>query len=74
MINVTPFLLFEGNCANAMAFYQSCLGGELTITKVGETPMKDQMPPDQHHKMACTHLKNGDVAFSATDWPHPTNT
>ena len=45
MINLTPLLLFEGNCAEAMAFYQSCLGGDLTTTKVADTPMKDHMPP-----------------------------
>ncbi len=28
MINLTPFLLFNGNCAEAMTFYQSCLGGK----------------------------------------------
>ena len=33
-MNLSPFLLFEGNCAEAMAFYQSCLGGDLTITRV----------------------------------------
>ena len=38
MINLTPFLLFEGNCAAAMAFYHSCFKGELTITKVADTP------------------------------------
>lgn len=42
MLNVTPFPLFDGNCAEAMAFYQSCLGGDLTITKVAETPMREQ--------------------------------
>ena len=30
-MDVSPFLLFEGNCAEAMAFYQCCLGGELEI-------------------------------------------
>jgi PhnB protein len=54
MINLTPFLLFDGNCAESMAFYQSCLGGDLTITKVGDTPMKDHMPPEQHHKVMLT--------------------
>ena len=71
MINLTPFLLFDGNCAEAMAFYQSCLGGDLTITKVGDAPMKDHMPPEQHHKVAHAHLKSGVVEFSATDWLHP---
>jgi PhnB protein len=74
MIHLTPFLLFDGNCAEAVAFYKSCLGGELTITKVGDTPMKDQMPPDQHHKVAHAHLKSGAIEFSATDWLHPTRT
>jgi PhnB protein len=73
-MNLIPFLLFDGNCAEAMAFYQSCLGGELTITKVCDTPMKDQMPPQQHHKVAFANLKSGVIEFSATDWLHPTRT
>jgi len=74
MINLTPFLLFDGNCAEAMAFYQSCLGGELTITKVADMPMKDQMPPEQHQKVAYAHLKSSAIEFSATDWLHPKRT
>ena len=74
MINLTPFLLFDGNCAEAMTFYQSCLGGDLTITKLGDTPMKDHMPPEQHHKVTYAHLKNGVMEFSATDWLHPRQT
>lgn len=73
-MNLTPFLLFDGNCAEAMAFYQSCLGGELTITKVSDTPMKAQMPPAQHHKVAFANLKSGIMEFSATDWLHATRT
>ena len=71
-MNLTPFLLFDGNCAEAMAFYQSCLGGDLTITRIGDTPMKGQMPPELHHKVAHAHLKSGLIEFSATDWMHAT--
>lgn len=75
MLNLTPFLLFQDDkCAEAMAFYQSCLGGELTITRVGDMPMKDQVPPELHHKVAHAHLKSGAIEFSATDWQHPTRT
>lgn len=75
MINLTPFLLFENDkCAEAMAFYQSCLGGELTITRVGDSPMKDHVPPELHHKVAHAHLKSGAIEFSATDWQHLTRT
>ena len=71
-MNLTPFLLFDGNCAEAMAFYQACLGGELTVTKVGDTPMKDQHSPEQHSKVIYAHLKSGSIEFSATDWLHLT--
>ena len=73
-MKLMPFLLFDGNCAEAMAFYQGCLGGELTITKVSDTPMKAQMPPEQYHKVAFANLKSGLLEFSATDWLHATRT
>ncbi len=74
MINLTPFLLFDGNCAEAMAFYRSCLGGELTLTKVSDTPMKAQVPPEKHNLIINAHLKSGAIEFTATDWMHPTRT
>jgi PhnB protein len=72
MLNLTPFLIFEGNCAEAMTFYRSCVGGELTITKVGDTPMKHGMPAEKHNKVAYARLKSEAIEFSATDWLHPT--
>jgi PhnB protein len=71
-MKLTPFLLFDGQCAEAMAFYQACLGGELALTRLGDTPMKHQVPPGQHHRIAFAHLRSGPVEFSATDWLHPT--
>ncbi len=71
-MNLCPFLLFEGNCAEAMTFYQSCLGGELEMTFVRDTPMKDQAPESLHDKVAYAHLASGSVEISATDWQHPT--
>jgi PhnB protein len=71
-MNLTPFLLFDGYCAEAMAFYHACLGGELTVTMVGDTPMKYQFPPERHATVAYAHLKNASIEFSATDWQHPT--
>src|SRR6202041_3230222 len=34
MTTLTRYLLFDGKCQQAMDFYQSCFGGELTATKV----------------------------------------
>ena len=68
MLYCTPFLLFDGNCADAMKFYKSCFGGELSLTKTGDTPMKDQFPPEKHNKIINAHLKSKSVEFSASDW------
>lgn len=68
MLRCTPFLLFDGNCAEAMAFYHKCFGGELTLTKLGDSPMKGMLPPEKHERIINAHLKSGDIEISATDW------
>ncbi len=68
MLQSIPFLLFNGNCTEAMSFYHQCLGGELTLTRLGNTPMKDQFPPDKHNRIINAHLKSGAIELSATDW------
>lgn len=41
---LTPYLLFNGNCREAMLFYQHCLGGELTFQTVAEVPVNYSLP------------------------------
>ena len=81
MLRSIPFLLFDGDCAEAMTFYKECLGGELTLSKLGDTPMKAMFPPEKHERIINANLKSGSVEISATDWmaapeylPHPGNT
>jgi PhnB protein len=71
-VNLSPFLLFDGNCAEAMRFYQSCLGGELEVTLLRDTPMKELAPANLHDKVAYAHLTSGTIEISATDWQHQT--
>jgi PhnB protein len=71
-VNLDPFLLFDADCAEAMTFYQSCLGGELTVIRVADTPMKEQAPTENHQKVSFAHLRAGAIGISATDWQHPT--
>jgi PhnB protein len=68
MLRCSPFLLFDGNCAEAMTFYQGCLGGELTLTRLGDTPMKAQFPPEKHPRIINAHLVSGAIDISGTDW------
>jgi PhnB protein len=51
-----------------MTFYHQCLGGELTLNKLGDSPRKDQLPPEKHERLINAHLKSGDTDISATDW------
>lgn len=73
-MKLTPFLIFDGYCAEAMTFYHSCFGGELTITKVSETPMKAQHPAENQNKVIISRLISGNIEITATDWLHPTRT
>lgn len=72
MLRLTPFLLFEGNCAEAMTFYRACFGGDLLLTRLADTPMKHSFPVEQHHKVTYAYLKSEAIELSATDWLHPT--
>jgi PhnB protein len=65
---LTPYLLFDGNCSQAMEFYQSCFGGDLTIMKVKDSAARNQMPAIQMDKTINARLTSGKLEISASDW------
>lgn len=71
-MKLTPYLLFDGDCQDAMRFYRSALGGELTLTTVGDSPMRDAFPSRLHGRVVNARLKGPLVDISASDWLHPT--
>ncbi|MBW8749114.1 MAG: VOC family protein [Acidobacteria bacterium] len=71
---LTPYLLFDGNCLQAMEFYRSCLGGELKVLKVKDSPMKDHMPAAHQEKILNANLRSGLLEISASDWLRPDRT
>jgi len=45
-MDIQPYLFFDGNCAEAMRFYERALGGKLeTLMKVSDAPPSEEMPP-----------------------------
>lgn len=74
MTALTPYLLFDGSCQQAMEFYQSCFGGELIATKVKDSPAKDYMPAVQYEKVLNARLRSGKLEISASDWLRPDRT
>jgi PhnB protein len=67
-MRLTPYLLFDGKCKEAMEFYQGCLGGQLTMTKVKDSPAKEQMAPFQQERILNAHLSGERLEISASDW------
>jgi len=70
-MQLTTYLLFDGTCKDAMAFYHAIFGGELTMTTVGDSPMKAAFPVAMHGRIVSARLKSKFVDISASDWLRP---
>ncbi|MBI2283252.1 MAG: VOC family protein [Bacteroidetes bacterium] len=44
MTQLQSYLSFNGNCLEAMQFYQQALGGQLTLQTLGDSPMTEGLP------------------------------
>jgi PhnB protein len=52
MAQFEPYLTFNGNCAEAMRFYERTLGGKLeTLIRFADSPMAAQNPPENADKI-----------------------
>ena len=67
MIKLCPYLNFNGRCAEAMTFYQQCLGGNLELQKIGDSGMAEHFPKEQHQQMLHSMLTADDIIIMATD-------
>jgi PhnB protein len=73
MMQLAPYLSFRGDCEAAFKFYEKALGGKIVaMVTFGETPMKDQSPPEWHGKIAHARLTAGDAVLMGGD-PPPTH-
>ena len=71
-MQLTTYLLLDGTCKEAMTFYHAVFGGELTMTTIGDSPMKAAFPATMHGKIVNARLKSKVVEISASDWLRPT--
>jgi PhnB protein len=67
MTQINAYLNFNGNTREAMSFYQQCLGGELVMQKIGESPMAAQMPSEMGPKILHSTLTNDGLTLMASD-------
>lgn len=64
---VYPFLSFNGNCYDAMHFYQACFGGELRLRYLGDEPGLQNMPPGLAQLVVSAILESEHVRLFASD-------
>ena len=68
-MNITPYLIFKGNCEAALKFYEKALGGQIgQLSRYADAP-DNQMGMDPQ-KIMHGHLNvNGNLLFMASDGP-----
>ena len=64
---LNPYLNFNGQCREAMTFYQQCLGGDLSLQKLSESPMVAQMPPGMEANILHSVLTNDHIVLMGSD-------
>jgi len=66
MQTTNTYLYFDGNCREAMTFYQKCLGGDLQVTTFGDMP--GNIPPEAKDQIAHARIvKAGSPILMASD-------
>jgi PhnB protein len=65
-IKLNPYLNFSGNTREAMEFYKSVFGGELTLSTFGETPGME-VPEGYEDKIMHAQLLSDDLTMMASE-------
>src|SRR5258707_380934 len=72
MKKLETYLFFNGNCAEAMRFYERTLGGKLNLMKAKEAPDGGGKGPEDGDKIIHAHLDADGAVLMASDWMAPT--
>jgi PhnB protein len=69
-MQLSPYLLFNGQCEAAFKFYERCLGGKIVgMMTHGGSPMSQQVSPEWHSKIIHARLTVGDEVLMGSDAP-----
>ena len=68
-MQIAPYLTFNGQCEEALAFYAEALDGKVTaLMRFEGSPMdNDQMPPGWGHKVMHANFHADGAEFMASD-------
>src|SRR5665213_731753 len=69
-MNISTHLSFDGNCDEAMKFYEATFGGKIEFKMTwAESPMCDQVGDDFQDKIMHQSLKVGNAIVMGADAP-----
>ncbi len=68
-MQLNPNLAFNGNAEEVLAHYRDALGGDVQITRFGETPIAQQLPPEWAGKIVYGTLHSPAGAINVMDAP-----
>lgn len=69
-MELTPYLLFNGNCAEAFKFYEQTLGGKIEgIMNFAGSPAAEHAPPEWGDKVLHASMTLGDQRLMGSDAP-----
>ncbi len=74
MKHFIPYLGFDGQCAQAMRFYEQVLHGRIQMMmRAGDSPMADQMPEALRDNImhACLVMPDGSMLYGADGCGQP---
>ena len=67
MTQINSYLTFTGNCREAMTFYASCIGGELSLQTVGQSPLSEKMPAQMKECILHAALTKAALVLMGSD-------
>ena len=69
-MSFSPYLHFQGSCAEAMQAYAALFGAsDLTVMRYKDAPPSAQMSPDDGEKVMHSQLTVGGQTLMASDYP-----
>ena len=69
-MEIAPYLVFNGNCAEAFTLYERVLGGKVTMKMThGESPAKEQVGPEWQDKIMHVTMAIGKQVIMGSDAP-----
>ena len=67
MAGIYSYITFNGNCLEAMTYYQKCFGGRLVVQTIGGSPLGKNLPRHLKKYVLSASLTKKDMILMGSD-------